>query len=88
LLVGLLRDVSCIAGGESTGIVHFDLARQLARLASHAPLDAWLQGYGLAEETLSDLDVRYANKRIALENLLLGFEDIRKGQRVRGAPAV
>jgi DNA polymerase-3 subunit delta' len=77
LLVGLLRDVSCLAGGESTAIVHFDLHRELARLASRAPLDAWLQAYGLAEETLRDLDVRYANKRITLENLLLGFEEIR-----------
>jgi DNA polymerase-3 subunit delta' len=87
MLVGLLRDVSCIAGGESTGIVHFDLARELAQLASRAPLDAWLQAYVLAEETLRDLDVRYANKRITLENLFLTFAEMRDSHLARGGPA-
>jgi len=79
LLVGLLRDVSCIAG-ESASIVHFDLSDELAQLASRAPLDAWLQAYSLAEESLRDLEIRYANKRITLERLFLTFSEIRSGQ--------
>jgi DNA polymerase III subunit delta' len=77
LLVGLLRDVSCIAGGEATSIIHFDLSDELGHLASRAPLDAWLQAYSLAEESLRDLEVRYANKRITLERIFLTFSEMR-----------
>jgi len=80
LLVGLLRDLSCIAAGGSSSIVHFDLADELAALASRAPLDAWLQAYVWSEEALRDLEIRYANKRITLEHLLLRFSEIRDGR--------
>ena len=82
LLVGLLRDVSCIAGGNSATILHVDLSRELARLAEGASLDAWLEAYRMAEESLRDLEVRYANKRITLEHLLLRFSDMRDGRGV------
>lgn len=80
LLVGLLRDLSCIAAGGSSSIVHFDLADELAALASRAPLDAWLQAYVWSEEALRDLEIRYANKRITLEHLLLRFSELRDGR--------
>ncbi len=76
LLLGLLRDLTCFAGGETNTILHFDLAEDLQALASRAPLDAWLQAYSLAESCLHDLEVRYANKRITLEHLLLGLSGL------------
>jgi DNA polymerase-3 subunit delta' len=73
LLVGLLRDLSCLASGEAGSILHSDCTEDLQALASRAPLEAWLQAYLLAEESLQDLEVRYANKRITLERLFLSL---------------
>jgi len=75
LLAGLVRDLTCIAGGRSASIMHFDYADELAALASRAPLDDWLEAYRLVEESLRDLEVRYANKRITLERLFLSLSE-------------
>jgi len=75
LLMGLVRDLSCIAGGRAASIMHFDYADELAALASRAPLDDWLEAYRLVEESLRDLEVRYANKRITLERLFLSLSE-------------
>ena len=72
LLVGLLRDISCIAGGEQGSVVHWD-SEDLGLLASRVPLELWLEAFVLAEQSLQDLTVRYANKRITLERLFLAL---------------
>ena len=68
LLAGIARDAAAkSAGGE---LVHRDLEADIERLASGAPLHAWLEAYLLAEEALDDLQTRYLNKRITLNRLL------------------
>ena len=88
LLVGLLRDLSCIAGGGQGSIVHSDRSEELGTLASHVPLESWLEAFVLAEQSLQDLEVRYANKRITLECLFLALSRLQargvQGQLVDG----
>jgi DNA polymerase-3 subunit delta' len=83
LLVGLFRDLSCIAGGEQGSIVASDQSEELRILASRAPLESWLEAFGLAEQSLQDLEVRYANKRITLERLFLALCGL-QGRGVQG----
>ncbi len=88
LLVGLLRDLSCIAGGGQGSIVHSDRSEELGALASRVPLESWLEAFVLAEQSLQDLEVRYANKRITLERLFLALSRLQargvQGQLVDG----
>ena len=78
-LVGLLRDLSCIAGGEQRPVVHSNHSEELEQLASRVPLASWLEAFDLAEQALQDLEVRYANKRITLERLFLALCGLHKG---------
>ena len=73
LLVGVLRDLSCIASGEQGSILASDRSEELGVLASRVGLETWLEAFVLAEQSLQDLEVRYANKRITLERLFLAL---------------
>jgi DNA polymerase-3 subunit delta' len=68
LLMGIFRDVASTLGGGA--IVQRDLEQDIERLASGAPLAAWLNAYHLAEQSLQDLRDRYLNKRITINHLL------------------
>ena len=83
LLVGLLRDLACIAGGGQGSIVHSGRSEELGALASRVPLESWLEAFVLAEQSLQDLEVRYANKRITLERLFLALSR-REARGVQG----
>jgi len=68
LVIGIVRDVATTLGGGT--IVHQDLGPEIQKLASGAPLPAWLHAYQLAEQSLQDLRDRYLNKRITVSRLL------------------
>ena len=68
MLIGLLRDVAMtLAGGASA---HRDLEADVVKLASAAPLAAWIDAHRVTEEAFLDLKDRYLNKRITLSRLL------------------
>lgn len=68
LVIGIVRDVATTLGGGT--IVHQDLGPEIQKLASGAPLPAWLHAYQLVEQSLEDLRDRYLNKRITVSRLL------------------
>lgn len=74
LLLALLRDVTARMSGVP--VFQSDLDSELGSLASRASLACWLEAYLAAEQALHDIDVRYANKRITLENLLLCLSEL------------
>jgi DNA polymerase-3 subunit delta' len=65
----LLRDLASIAGGSSA--LHADSTNSLDSLAKRTPLGAWLEAYLQVEEALYNIEVRYTNKRITIEQTLL-----------------
>ncbi|GMR21876.1 MAG: DNA polymerase III subunit delta' [Acidobacteriota bacterium] len=69
LVIGIVRDVATTLGGGT--IVHRDLGSEIEKLASGAPLPAWLRAFHLAEQSLRDLRDRYLNKRITVSRLLI-----------------
>ncbi len=75
LVIGIVRDVATTLGGGA--IVHRDLEPDIEKLASSAPLPAWLHAYHLAEQSLQDLRDRYLNKRITMSCLLASLAAIR-----------
>jgi len=68
LLMGMTRDAAAKHAGGS--LVHRDLETEIEKLASRAPLSAWIEAHAFAEKALTDLRDRYLNKRITLERLL------------------
>ena len=68
LVIGIVRDVATTLGSGT--IVHRDLEPEIEKLASGAPLPAWLRAFHLAEQSLQDLRDRYLNKRITMSCLL------------------
>jgi DNA polymerase-3 subunit delta' len=72
--VCLLRDLASVAGGGSA--LHTDPANDLEPLAKQIPLGAWLEAYVRVEEAIYNLDVRYTNKRITLEQTLLALDSL------------
>jgi DNA polymerase-3 subunit delta' len=79
----LLRDLASIAGGGSA--LHAESTSDLDSLAKRVPLDAWLEAYLRVEETIHDLEVRYTNKRITLEQTLLKLDGLRKKNQRKDA---
>ncbi|MFQ5792284.1 MAG: ATP-binding protein [Acidobacteriota bacterium] len=79
LLLALARDLACAAGGGTAA--QSDIARRLEVLSERMPLPVWLEAYRRVEQALYDIEVRYANKRITLEQLLLGLEDLDRDAR-------
>lgn len=78
LLLGVLRDVLSLAGGESGALLHSDLRVDLELLARRAPLEAWAEAFSRVERAIQDLD-HYANKRITVESLFLDLNGIGPG---------
>jgi DNA polymerase-3 subunit delta' len=72
--VCLLRDLTSVAGGGSA--LHTEPANDLELLAKQIPLGAWLEAYVRVEEAIYNLDVRYTNKRITLEQTLLALDSL------------
>jgi DNA polymerase-3 subunit delta' len=64
----LLRDTACLAGGGSA--LQAGGSDTLEKTAGDVPLVTWLDAYLQVEETIHDLEVRYLNKRIRLEQML------------------
>ena len=69
LLLGFLRDLASLAGGGCTFATDATGVRE--KLALKAPLQVWLEAYLLVERALHDVEVRYTNKRLTLEHLLM-----------------
>jgi DNA polymerase-3 subunit delta' len=76
----LMRDAACLAGGGTP--LHAEGNRTLEKAAGEVPLDTWLDAYLQVEETIHDLEVRYLNKRIRLEQMLfkLGRPESTRGR--------
>jgi DNA polymerase-3 subunit delta' len=65
--VCLLRDLASIAGGGPA--LHAESMNDMAVLAKRVSLSAWLDAYLRVEEAIHNLEVRYTNKRITLEQM-------------------
>ena len=76
LFLGLLRDG--IARRCEAEVLHGALEADLEALVTEASLPRWLDAYTVAERALHEIAVRYANKRIAIENLLLHLGEAAK----------
>jgi hypothetical protein len=72
--VCLLRDLASVAGGGLA--LHAESTNELGSLAKRMPLGAWVEAYLRVEETLYNLEVRYTNKRITLEQTLLKLDSL------------
>lgn len=64
-----LRDLASVAAGGSA--LHSEASGELEDAARRAPLSVWLECYLELEEAIGDLETRYTNKRITLEQTLL-----------------
>jgi DNA polymerase-3 subunit delta' len=76
--VCLLRDLASITGGGSA--LHTESMNEMATLAKRAPLSAWLDAYLRVEEAIHNLEVRYTNKRITLEQTFFKLAALRQGE--------
>jgi DNA polymerase-3 subunit delta' len=70
--VCLLRDLASVAGGGSA--LHTESTKKFDALAKRIPLGAWLEAYLRVEEALFNLEVRYTNKRITMEQMLIKLD--------------
>jgi DNA polymerase-3 subunit delta' len=70
--VCLLRDLASVAGGGSA--LHMESTNNFDSLAKRIPLGAWLEAYLRVEEALFNLEVRYTNKRITMEQMLIKLD--------------
>jgi DNA polymerase-3 subunit delta' len=65
----LLRDLASVAGGGPA--LHAESMNDLIERAERAPLRVWLDAYFRVEEAIHNIEVRYTNKRITLEQMFL-----------------
>jgi DNA polymerase-3 subunit delta' len=72
--VCLLRDLASVAGGGLA--LHAESTNELGSLAKRMPLGAWVEAYLRVEEALYNLEVRYTNKRITMEQTLLRLDSL------------
>jgi DNA polymerase-3 subunit delta' len=77
MTLGLMRDVTACAAGESGHLRHRDLRAELGALAGQASLDVWIEAYRQSEAALSALE-HYSNKRLTWENLLLELRALQR----------
>jgi DNA polymerase-3 subunit delta' len=75
LALCLLRDLASTASGGVT--LHNQVTDELASLAHRVPLEVWLEGYLQVEQALYDMEIRYTNKRITLEQMLVKLAGLR-----------
>ena len=84
LAVCQLRDLASMAsGGEA---LHSEVSKELEATAHRVPLEAWLNGFLRLEQAIHDLEVRYASKRITLEQTLLYLDRLGKPVQRQDGP--
>ncbi len=69
-----LRDRASVASDGSP--LYDETSSELLALARRAPLKVWLEAYLQVEQALYDIEVRYTNKRITLEQMLVKLSDL------------
>ncbi len=69
LALGSLRDRASVA--SDGGSLYDEPSSELVSLARRVPLKVWLDSYLRVEQALYDIEVRYTNKRITLEQMLV-----------------
>jgi DNA polymerase-3 subunit delta' len=85
LAVGQLRDLASVtSGGDALAST---VEPELEAAARRVPLAAWLDGYLRVEQAIYNLETRYTNKRITLEQTLLFLNQLDKGDYRRGGGA-
>jgi len=83
LLLGLLRDLASLASGGYAFINDTTGVRE--ELARRAPLEVWLEAYLRVERALHDVETRYTNKRVTLEQLLIRLNGLARAKPSREA---
>jgi DNA polymerase-3 subunit delta' len=79
-----LRDRASVASDGSP--LYDETSSELVALTRRAPLKVWLEAYLQVEQALYDIEVRYTNKRITLEQVLVKLSDLgSKSRRPTGS---